>query len=56
MTWDIAIYPRLFDVELICLCGENVGKILKSKMANKLIFQLLAIFLVPRAGIEPAWK
>ena len=23
-------------------------------MANKLIFQLLAIFLVPRAGIEPA--
>jgi hypothetical protein len=24
-------------------------------MANKLVAQLLAIFLVPRPGIEPGW-
>ncbi len=32
----------------------SVGKILNAKMANKLIIQLLAIFLVPGAGVEPA--
>lgn len=34
---------------MLRLCGENAGKILNAKMANKLNFQLLAIFLVPGA-------
>ncbi len=36
--------------------GENVGKIRKAKIANKLKIQSLAILFVPRAGIEQAWK
>jgi hypothetical protein len=38
----------------VCPCGENVGKISKTKIANFLTNQKLAIFTVPGAGIEPA--
>ncbi len=35
--------------------GNNLGTSYKKKRAKYLIYKCLALFLVPRPGIEPGW-